>query len=362
MTGGLFDIDSNLNTPLADQVADGLRKSIAAGRYKTGDILPSFSEMAAMFGVSSRVTREAVHRLAAEGLVVVRPRSGCRIVADGDRVRRGRILAVLHDYQMVAYHATMLVSEVERLSVKAGYAFETAYVPIAKNGVCDVSTLEDRLRSPYSLVFSIHVVRKVERLLASCGVPYVVIGSSSNVPGAAMLLSARSHGMEDAVVARCAALGVKTAWVAGYGQSPAQSSVACALADSGVSVEWQQVPLRFGFGFMQMVETAGFDAARKRFLPGGAFPDLAVVLDDYYLRGVLAALFFMGVRVPMDLRLVGLVNDGFAPATPFTLSSLMVDARRAGAEVFSSLQAVLDGTNPPRGYFTHAHFVIGESF
>ena len=356
-----FLIDRNLSVPLAEQVADGLRRGMSAGWYKPGESLPSYNALAKELGVSQRVTREAVYRLVAEGRVVVRPRSGCRVAGAADNVRRGRILAVVHDYQRVSYHPMTVVSEVERLAIKAGYAFETVYVPVARNGVCNMAPLEDALRSPFSLVFSFHAVRCVERRLGASGLPYVFIGDTVSVPGAAMRMSSHSPDAVDELVGRCVSLGVKTAWVAGYGKSARQSAVASSLAAAGVSVEWRQIALRFGFGFLHAVEQAGYDAAMDRFAAGRRRPDVVIVLDDYYLRGVLTAFGRLGIEFPRDVRLAGLANEGFVPVTAVPLAHLRVEGRKGAADIFAGLVSVMEGRNVPHAHYRQTCFVDGAS-
>ncbi len=61
---------------LADDVAERLRERIAAAGLAPGDRLPVERELAAVFGVSRAVVREAVARLKADGLVETRQGSG----------------------------------------------------------------------------------------------------------------------------------------------------------------------------------------------------------------------------------------------------------------------------------------------
>lgn len=68
--------------PLADQVFGALQAEIADGRLKAGDRLPIESELAAAFGVSRTVIREAVSRLRSDGLVTAKQGSGV-YVAEG---------------------------------------------------------------------------------------------------------------------------------------------------------------------------------------------------------------------------------------------------------------------------------------
>ena len=63
-----------------DTVTDALRDRIVnglhVGRLKGGERLPGTRALAAEFGVNDRVVMAALRALAAEGFVVLRPRSG----------------------------------------------------------------------------------------------------------------------------------------------------------------------------------------------------------------------------------------------------------------------------------------------
>lgn len=61
---------------LADRVTSRLLAEITRGRFRAGDRLPTEHRLAAHFGVSRTVIREAVGRLKADGLVVSRQGSG----------------------------------------------------------------------------------------------------------------------------------------------------------------------------------------------------------------------------------------------------------------------------------------------
>jgi GntR family transcriptional repressor for pyruvate dehydrogenase complex len=61
---------------LSDRVADGLREAITAQQLAAGSRLPTEAALAERFGVSRSVVREAVSRLASEGLVESHQGSG----------------------------------------------------------------------------------------------------------------------------------------------------------------------------------------------------------------------------------------------------------------------------------------------
>lgn len=66
---------------LADQVAIALGDEIVSGKYKIGDGLRSENDLSKAFGVSRTVTREAISRLKAEGLVESRQGAGYFVIS-----------------------------------------------------------------------------------------------------------------------------------------------------------------------------------------------------------------------------------------------------------------------------------------
>ncbi|TNC71326.1 phosphonate metabolism transcriptional regulator PhnF [Rubellimicrobium roseum] len=78
---------------LRGAVAEALRGDLAAGRFRPGDRLPSESDLATRFGVHRHTVREALARLAREGLVATRRGAGSFVLAPpadypiGPRVR-----------------------------------------------------------------------------------------------------------------------------------------------------------------------------------------------------------------------------------------------------------------------------------
>lgn len=60
----------------ANRVADDLRSAIVSGELPDGARLPSLAELAARYGVSNDIARQAIHALRAERLVVTRHGAG----------------------------------------------------------------------------------------------------------------------------------------------------------------------------------------------------------------------------------------------------------------------------------------------
>src|SRR5688500_15689005 len=88
---------------LPDLAYDHLRDAILTGEFKDGADLPQ-EEIAARLGVSRLPVREALRRLDAEGLVVLRPRRGY-VVASLDPEEIEDVLDLQAHLESLAGHA-----------------------------------------------------------------------------------------------------------------------------------------------------------------------------------------------------------------------------------------------------------------
>ena len=68
-------------TPRYQQIFVALRDSIAQGRYRIGDNLPTEVELCEQFGVSRYTVREALRRLVEQGMLARRQGSGSEVIA-----------------------------------------------------------------------------------------------------------------------------------------------------------------------------------------------------------------------------------------------------------------------------------------
>jgi DNA-binding FadR family transcriptional regulator len=90
---------------LADQVYGRLLEDIVSGRYEVGDRLPAENDFALSFAVSRPVVREALTRLAADGLVSARQGAGTFIARVPPRqivklVPRASIAGILRVFEV----------------------------------------------------------------------------------------------------------------------------------------------------------------------------------------------------------------------------------------------------------------------
>lgn len=67
--------------PRYRQIADELTASIAAGRYRVGELLPTEMELCALYRISRSTVREALRRVRDAGLISRRRRTGTKVIA-----------------------------------------------------------------------------------------------------------------------------------------------------------------------------------------------------------------------------------------------------------------------------------------
>ena len=75
---------------ITDNIVNQIKDAILAGIYKTGDRLPSESELKKLFNVSRVPIREALRSLQEMGFITIRPGvlGGVFCGSDGDQIRQ----------------------------------------------------------------------------------------------------------------------------------------------------------------------------------------------------------------------------------------------------------------------------------
>lgn len=114
------------------QVVDELGKSIVAGTYAVGTILPGDVELAQRFKVSRTVLRETMKTLAAKGMVVAKARVGTRVTEKN--------LWNMFDSEIIAWHFDNGATEEFLLQL---YDIRLAFEPFAAGLVAERASAED---------------------------------------------------------------------------------------------------------------------------------------------------------------------------------------------------------------------------
>jgi GntR family transcriptional regulator len=109
-------LDRSDPTPLHDQVAAQIRRSIAEGDARPGDRLPPARDMAAVLEVNTNTVLRALRKLREEGLLEFRRGLGVRVAGTPER---SQVLAKARELLTLArhngYRRDELIEMIERL-------------------------------------------------------------------------------------------------------------------------------------------------------------------------------------------------------------------------------------------------------
>ena len=343
-----FPFDASSRHGLSTQLADGIRQMIATGRLCDGENLPGVREWASMLGVSIRVPQIALERLAAEGLVVARPRRGCVVRAPRSSPGwRGHVLVIIPEGDYGFYQGVM-AGRVRAALVAAGYLVTTVSLFCVRGNERRYPLLELALKQSFDLAVLLAPRREAVRSLERAKVQYVLFGDGMRdsrfcVGSVRRDMSAALAGM----VRQCVRAGVSRATQIGKGVLDVDAGPALRAAGIRVS-NWRIVPKR-GRGRIEAIQNTTYDAFAKRFRAHGTgwLPDFLFVPDDYQMQAVLMALSDFHVRVGVDVRLVGWSNVGNAPVCGRRLSCIESDPAEDGDRVARFACDLLSGGRMP---------------
>ena len=338
-----FSVNPNDVRTLVDQVVDGIRVAISDGWYRPGDAVPPSRELAPLLGVSRRVTKTALERLAREGFIISRPRIGSVVRDRAAKQWRGNVLFVQRSNGRT-YYVNVFTANLRAQLVKAGWLFTQVTMTPDAGGKADTSELELHLTHPLTLAVVMFANPQAESILARAGVPFVSLGDGGN---------ARRKGCKGRVrydraaaaaelAAAAAAAGVKTALQVGWENF---DDVGSAFRKVGIRTSKWNIAVPPGGRNPEAVSFAVRDAFAKR-LNGrarAAMPDLIYFSDDHACTGALAALAAAGVRVPEDVRIATWSNLGNGPVFAKPLARLEIDPEGDAETFAAALLAHLEG-------------------
>ncbi len=97
----LFQPMRDTNRSLAGRIVDSIRDMVERGQLKPGERLPPERELAAQLSVSRTALREALHTLAALGLIEVRHGRGVFVVGDSVQATVQRLSLALSEQHII---------------------------------------------------------------------------------------------------------------------------------------------------------------------------------------------------------------------------------------------------------------------
>ena len=340
-----FIVSRDAGVGLVDQMVAGVKDAIACGRYRIGDRLPSINEFARLAGVSRRVPKTALRRLADEGWIVAQPRKGCLASNPGVPVWKGRILLVFVNSDDALFASTLRLRD---LLESNGYLVQITFVRCLDDGSFDLRSFKAALFGTFDLACCQRPIKAIADCLAESSIPYV-LGCARPRP------EYLPHDQyyrgcvcgDDGFVSEVAAALRKgrIRHVAFVNFQDVFDRHAARLRCCGFDVEVVHTPFDGGFATARRVRD---DAARlfaERYGAGQrtSLPEVFLFMDDYVADGALCALARAGVRIPQDVKVVTLYNNEVGLAYQANFSRIEYDAKEA-AEVYAGyLLAILAG-------------------
>lgn len=305
-----FRLNPFAKASYTEQLADALREAIRTGHYRTGEKLPSWDEMAAALGVSRRIPRDAMKMLAHEGLVVSRPRIGTVV---GNLVERrlwkAPVLFVRYEVDAGSYASNERLNAFRRRLLDAGYPTMPIEIPRKKRGGFDFPLIDSVRQFRHSLVLndcSYHP--EISAWCTSIGVP-VLDACEAKMPWRGELGNALQNLLD-----HCRRKGIKRIMEVTFA-SPATLRLPPAFARLGIKVEGWMIPPLKDCPRLESIRNAAQQAFTKRLMSEGRdwLPDLLFFVDDYLATGAFVSLSLAGVRIPEDVKVVTLANEGNVP-------------------------------------------------
>lgn len=355
-----FVIDRAVDMSLSEQMFQGLRRAIMRGVYKPGCTLPGIHEMADAAGVSEKVSRQALARLAEIGWVVSK-RGYRSVVADRGKERLGKVL-FFNTETGFGFHTSWMVGAIRSRLLKADYRLTaiSAY-DLKKDGSSRL--LSESLKEHWDLVIELGMRAGARRAIEESGWPFLVLGDGGkctpsqavNCVGQVELLTGRAV---PEFVRACVKKGVRS--VVQFLYDEGGFDVAEMLAMPGITCTTIRVPrCRNPYGMY----SGGYDqtiACLKKM--DGRLPDVFLFTDDHLAQGGLLAFMERGIRIPEDVKVVTHANRGLGPFWVKPLTRLEMDPVAQGADIAKVVLEYFKTRRFPSGLVLGSEWKSGETF
>lgn len=268
------------------------------------------------------VSRHAVARLAEENLVSCHQGAPTLVRGCDCRPWSGYVVYICSEGELVSVAWSSFFQILSKELSLHGFLFEIIPLPFRANRSRDLSGLVPRLGRKIDLAMvSIPDDRRLWRVLERTGVPCCCFREPQtrirNFVGVVKLAVEA-----DAFLALCKRKSVKRVFWACVETLDWFSLIRDRLIRGGLQVDVESVRAFSGVGTSAKIELRAGMVFRRQIRKWKAvgFPDLIVISDDYIARGALYALAEYGVRIPEDVGVVTMVNQGFEYFAPCRLT------------------------------------------
>ena len=354
---GRFHYTSDGAMSLAEQVYSFIKDEIAFGRIKAGESIPAIKDLATASGLTFRVARGVVERLAREGYVRSRPRIGTVVLSRKITALRGRVLFVLPDVDACSYHVTTIADALRKRLGAAGYAFSA--VVFSLDDRIGLTFLKHELTRTPDIVVVMYSTPAVRECLHEAGVRSVFIYGDGPEGGGDRWIRFSAEEAIGNFARHCARVGVKQVVQVRF-EGNDTPDARSALAEAGMASRWMTVPRMDGLGRYEGIERSAYNAFMD--LQQSKFPDVFLFWDDFVAQGALTAFLRRGLRMPEDVKVVTLSNRGLGPVFPEPLTRFECDAAETGEKISAyALSLLAKGRLPPPPVIS-PHYVFGSTF
>ena len=350
-------IDRSSARSLVDQVYNGMRERIFAGRLKIGSAVPSLRALADGLGVSVKVTTAAYGRLVRDGWLRAVPRAGYLAVTPEMPKCRAHVLLILPNE---GFFSDYLAHRLQERCEKAGIRVSRVIVSDPE----DVPvSLDIALSDRFDLAVSLHFKKRVIEALDESGVPFVLAAGEGRAASRYRNCVGRMHVADDVsgeVAAFCARRGVRTAELVDF--HVVNRPYAAAFRCAGIAVRERVIPCADETLWYEDIPRGVMRAFLRRLKSRRpALPDLFFFLDDYVARGALMALAASGVRIPEDVKVLTLANRGNGPVYVKDLARIELDPIACGDAVADFVASRLKGCVAAPPQLPPPAFIVGET-
>ncbi len=355
-----IDLDVFGKTPFSMQIAAALKDAILRHVWRTGEVLPSINELAALAHVGVKVPRRALEIMAEEGWAV--PLRGIgSVVADRglDAQDKGRILAI-GSRTGYSYYASAFMDTLGRCVLAHGYR-PTFLNNVVLNGSVDVKRLRMALEEKWELVILVGGTDKVRQIVADANRSFVLIGDGAplprlSAPSCVGRIEVKCGKAVPDLIRACARSRIRSVvqFIYDAGSFDASEMLATA-AIATESVRIGEMPSLDGVSLAAL-------AKMRSLLSGKSLPDLFLFTDDFVAQGGLLALALAGKRVPDDVRVATQSNKGFGPVWPKELTRLEMDPFAHAREASDAIVSYLESGSFPSGLELGSVWMPGKTF
>jgi LacI family transcriptional regulator len=360
-------VDHANTTPLYVQLADVLRKEIAAGVLPVGEKLGSIRELARRHEVSVITVKGALRQLSDEGLIVSRPRRGT-FVTGASRTEASALMSnvigmVLTDVGSPFF--SLVVRSAEQYARTHGYSILLGTASEAHDDENAQIMYFHRMGVVGLLVGSLthkYVLPEALRHLSLSGFPYVMI-SYVNEPGAFLVCGDSEKGGFLAAQ-HLLQLGYRTLGnIDGeQGNLPGElrrNGYLRALNASGLT-EDPKHHFRLSRGGEKHDYASGYEIGRS--IAGMQDrPDALFAYNDLAALGTMQALLDAGLRIPEDVGIVGFDDIERSTYAPVPLTTVRQPTRAIGQKAIEVLIGRILGKSVPHRTILETELVIRSS-